>query len=451
MRKKIFYSIWIMTLSILTVSIVFIIFFLYEHFTQEQFDQLKNEMDLATEGVLLNGEKYLKNLGKIDFRITWITDNGTILFDNEAELSEMENHLERKEIQDALKTGSGESSRYSDTLYMRQLYYARLLSGGTVLRLSTTQATIWNLFLKFLGPIIAVIAIAMVLSFILASRLSRRIVNPINMLDLDDPLKNMDNNSYVEIRPLLTRLDIQQKQIKKDKDEIEKNSLIRQEFTANASHELKTPLHVISGYAELIETGIVKEEDISKFAKKIRMESQRMTKLVEDIIDLSSLDSGAQGMVWEETDLQLVAQNVIISLQTTAQDAQVDLSCQGEKTVVYGIPDVLFSMVYNLCINAIKYTDPGGKVQIKTKNCDSVAVLTVTDNGIGIPEEDLTRIFERFYRVDKSHSKEVGGTGLGLSIVKHAALIHNAEISVHSKVGEGSEFKVSFSKERKTS
>ena len=445
MRGKIFRSIWFALLFVLTLSFGLFMGLLYTHFTDERLDQLRNETKLVAHAVSQSGDKYFDELGETDFRITWITADGTILYDNEADTQVMENHMEREEIRDALRSGYGESSRYSSTVFERQLYTAQRLPDGTVLRLSITQATIWNLFLRFLLPIAVIILAALILSLFLASRLSKRIVEPLNSLDLDNPLTNAGPSAYPEIMPLLKRLDDQHKQLANDREELEKTSQIRQEFTANASHELKTPLHVISGYAELLEHDMVPEEDSRKlFAGKIRTESQRMSKLVEDIIDLSRLDSGGIGMKRELTDLYRIAVNAAESLESTAESRGVTVKVDGGSTVLYGIPHVLYSIIYNLCSNAIHYSNSGGRVYVKVQTLPGKAVLTVRDSGIGIPEEDLDRIFERFYRVDKSHSKEVGGTGLGLSIVKHAARIHDAKIRVTSKLGVGSVFTVEF-------
>ena len=428
MRGKIFRSIWFVLLFVMTITFILITGLLYSHFTDEQLAQLRNETKLVAQAVKRSGIHYFDDLGTTDFRITWITGEGTILYDNEADAEVMENHMEREEIRDALRNGYGESRRYSSTLFERQLYTAQRLSDGSVLRLSITQATIWNLFLRFLLPISGILLAALAISFILASRLSHRIVEPINTLDLDDPMKNADRDAYVEILPLLRRLDDQKQQLARDRAELEKTSMIRQEFTANASHELKSPLHVISGYAELLESG----------------ESQRMSKLVEDIIDLSRLDGGGVGMKRELTDLYRIALNAVDSLQASAEDAGVTISVEGENAPLYGIPQALYSIVYNLCSNAIHYSNRGGHVLVTVKRLPERSVLVVRDDGIGIPAEDLDRIFERFYRVDKSHSKEVGGTGLGLSIVKHAARIHDADIRVDSELGKGSLFTVEF-------
>ena len=447
MRSKIFRSIWLVLVSALLVSYGLIVGLLYSHFTNEQLDQLRNETRLASQAVMLGGLDFLDGLGNTDYRITWITADGTILYDNEADTLIMENHLEREEIRDALRTGYGESRRYSSTLFERQLYTAQRLPDGTVLRLSITQTTIWNIFLRFLLPLGLILLFEVFMSLLLASRLSKRIVGPLNELNLDSPLENSGQEAYAEIMPLLKRLDDQHKQLAKDREELEKASLIRQEFTANASHELKTPLHVISGYAELLESGMVPSEESRRlFAGKIRTESQRMSKLVEDIIDLSQLDGGGVGMTREHTDLYRIAVNAVESLEPTAADAGVTLRVSGESAVIYGVPQVLYSIIYNLCINAIHYSNRGGSALVTVRDFPGYAELSVSDKGIGIPAQDLDRIFERFYRVDKSHSKEVGGTGLGLSIVKHAAKVHDAEISVRSELGKGSVFTVKFPK-----
>ena len=448
MRGKIFRSIWLALSSVLTLSFILITALLYSHFTNEQLDQLRSETRLVAQSLALEGTHYFDTLGAADFRITWITADGTIIYDNEADTSVMENHLEREEIRDALREGYGESSRYSSTLFERQLYTAQRLPDGTVLRLSITQATIWNLLLHFLLPMAGILVAALLTSLFLAFSLSRRIVEPLNTLDLDHPLKNADHTAYTEILPLLRRLDDQHRQLASDREELEKTSQIRQEFTANASHELKTPLHVISGYAELLESGMVATEEARRlFAGKIRAESQRMSKLVGDIIDLSRLDSGGIGMPRELTDLYRIALNAAEALQIEAESADVTVNVEGSPTILFGVPLVLYSIVYNLCSNAINYSNKGGQVLVTVRDLPGKAQLTVSDKGIGIPAEDLDRIFERFYRVDKSHSKEVGGTGLGLSIVKHAAEIHDAEIRVTSKLGKGSVFTVLFPKQ----
>ena len=334
--------------------------------------------------------------------------------------------------------------RYSNTLSDKKLYSAIRLSDGSVLRLSIVQMAVWTLLLGFAQPICLVILIAFVLSFVLASRLTKRILNPINSIDPDNPMQHINEEEYKEIAPLLQRIQFQNEQLKRDQKEIEKAALIRQEFTANVSHELKTPLHAISGYAELLENEMVKEEDIKPFAGKMREEATRMTKLVEDIIDLTKLDNGGIEMKWEDCDLYRIAENAVDSLEAPATALDVEVTVDGSEAPIRAIPQLLYSIVYNLCDNGIKYNHSGGKVVVDVQQTPHNTVLRVKDTGIGIPEESRERIFERFYRVDKSRSKEVGGTGLGLSIVKHAVLVHGGKIEVNSEVGKGTEFIVSL-------
>jgi two-component system phosphate regulon sensor histidine kinase PhoR len=512
------------------------------------------QTELATQGVLTEGLSYLNDLEiDDDFRITWIDEDGTVLFDSKSDTSEMENHLEREEIKQALANGMGESSRYSVTLMERSLYCAERLNDGTVLRLSIAQNTILTLLLGMIQPICIIVAVALILSLVLASRLSKKIVKPLNELNLDEPMKN---EGYDEIAPLLRRIDIQQRKIRKQSDELhqkkkefetvtngmaegivllnseriilsinpaakrlfgaddscigkyilsvnrnlelqslllkagdghhaemvmelgdskyqldaspvisdgqvsgtvllmqdvtekEKSEQMRREFTANVSHELKTPLHTISGCAELMANGIVKQADISKFSTQIYTEAQRMIHLVEDIIRLSHLDEGSIDTKREETDLYILAQETIKILSAEADGAHIQMNLEGEKAPVYGIPALLQGIIYNLCDNAIKYNRDGGSVTVEVKNEEQQVRLSVVDTGIGIPVEHQERIFERFYRVDKSHSKEIGGTGLGLSIVKHAAKLHDATIDVQSVVDGGTTITVTFPKGR---
>ena len=369
----------------------------------------------------------------------------------------MQNHMERPEIRQALEEGYGEAARHSYTLADQQYYAAKRLPDGSVLRMSVAQLSVWSLLFGFGQPICFVILAALILSYVLASRIAAKIVKPINELDLNHPNQYFGKENYEEIEPLLRHIAAQQAQLRSDQEEIEKAALIRQEFSANVSHELKTPLHAISGYAELLENGLVKEEDIKTFAEKIRAESLRMTRLIEDIIDLTKLDNGGTEMKWENCDFYSIAETAVDTLEAAASAMDIIFTLSGEPAPVTAIPQLLYSIAYNLCDNAIKYNHRGGSVSISKYNhrggsvSISVSqdqrhtVLTVRDTGIGIPEEEKERIFERFYRVDKSRSKEAGGTGLGLSIVKHAVLIHNGTIRLDSRPGEGSEFIVSIS------
>lgn len=443
MSNRIFRSICLVTVVVLIASIVFIMGSTYGYFTDEREQQIRNQLELISTGAELSGGEYFDMLEVEDVRVTWIDSDGTVLFDNEKDAGEMENHLERPEVRDAMAYGYGEISRYSSTLLEKQFYCARLLSDGCIIRVSGGQRTVLTLLLSFGLQIGLIILVIVIFAFIVARNLSRRIVEPINSIDLEHPEKAA---AYEELSPLLSRLITQQDQLKRDRTELEKTEQIRQEFTSNVSHELKTPLHAISGYAELMKNGLVAEEDMKPFAGRIYDEATRLGHLVEDIIDLSKLDSRVIELESEDTDLYAVAENAVDSLAEFAKEKNVRLELNGERSILKGIPQLLHSIVYNLCDNAIKYSGDGGEVDVEVRDGRNETVLTVRDKGIGIPEEHIERIFERFYRVDKSHSKEVGGTGLGLSIVKHAAAIHDANISVDSTVGEGTAFTVTFPK-----
>lgn len=552
MTKRIFRSICIATIGVFLASIVLFMGVLYDYFTSVRKDQLKTQTELAAEGVAKNGLDYINGLVIDNYRITWIAADGSVLFDSTTDTGDMENHLEREEIKEALKDGYGESSRYSSTLMEQSLYAAKRLPDGSVLRLSVAQSTILTLSLGMAQPICVIFLIAVVLSLVLAFRLSKRIVKPLNELDLNNPLSN---DEYDELSPLLHRIASQQNQIKSQREELkqkqvefetvtsgmkegiillnskgeilslnlaatklldaklqyigkdilslnrsfslqnvlnkaqkgefaeekiilggceyqldaspvktedtvsgivllifditekEKAEQMRREFTANVSHELKTPLHTISGCAELMKNNMVAARDIPSFAEKIYTESRRMLTLIEDIIKLSHLDEGAQDMQWETVNLYEIAKNTVRSLSDAAESAGVTLDVTGTDSELYGIPQLLQGIVYNLCDNAIKYNVAGGSVSVDVHEEENSVVLTVSDTGIGIPPEHQERIFERFYRVDKSHSKEVGGTGLGLSIVKHAAKLHNAKMTINSVVDAGTTIKVIFPKQ----
>ena len=446
MKKSIFRYVLAASVSITVVSFLLMIFVAYGYLSDILRDHLREELDLAARGVEMSGGEYLEGFADKSLRFTWVDAGGTVIFDSEAGAQEMENHLSREEISEALESGSGESVRYSDTLSELRVYSALRLSDGTVLRISGSQKTLTYLMLGFLLPMLLIIAFAFIMSFLLASRIAKRLVRPINDIDPDKPTKYIGKREYSEIEPLLKRMEAQRLQIKADSAELKKTSLIRQEFTANVSHELKTPLHAIAGYAELIESGLASEEDIRPFAGKIRAEAGRMTKLVSDIIELSKLDSGAAGTQREHVDLYRIAENAVDSLEYTASEAGITIKLSGVSAVIEGIPRVLYSIIYNLCDNAVKYNKFGGSVSVNVADLGESAVVSVRDTGIGIPKADIDRIFERFYRVDKSHSGEVGGTGLGLSIVKHGALIHKASVNVESIEGIGSEFTVTFPK-----
>lgn len=549
MTKRIFRSICLVAVAVFIASFVLIMGVLYGYFSDVQQNQLKTQTMLAAQGVSHEGIDYFDRLEVRNFRITWIDADGKVLYDTVSDTSQMENHLEREEIKEAFSNGYGESRRYSVTLMERLLYCAQRLEDGTVIRLSVTQYSVLMLILGMLQPICIVFLAAVILSVVLAVRLSKKIVKPLNELDLDEPLNNKE---YDELSPLLRRIDNQQTQLKWQEEQLlrkqkeldavvgnmkegmillnhkgkiisinpsaenllntnsycvgkdiltisrnlelhevliraldgeqaertvvlnggsyqvnanpivsedsvsgiavllfdvtekEKAEQMRREFTANVSHELKTPLHAISGYAELLKNGMVESEDTIPFATKIYAEAQRMVQLVEDIISLSHLDEGAGDMAYEEVNLYALAQQVELSLESEAQAEAISVELYGGAVMMNGIPQLLYSIIYNLCDNAIKYNHKGGSVAVEVNGDETSAWVSVKDTGIGIEPEHQERIFERFYRVDKSHSKEVGGTGLGLSIVKHAVKIHHAKIDLYSVKNEGTTVTVKF-------
>lgn len=550
MTRKIFNSICLVTLLVLLGALVLIMGVLYDYFSSNQLEQLRIQTQLAAQAVSNEGMAYFDGLDTSTYRISWIENDGSVIYDSQASADSMENHLDRQEIQDALASGYGESSRYSSTLTERMLYSAMLLPDGTIIRLSSAQYTMLTLVLAILQPVLVVFFAAAVLALILASRLSKKIVGPLNNFDLDKPLSN---TAYPELEPMLQRLDSQQKQLRShaaqlrrrqeelamltdnmregfvllnekgrilsinhqaagllgiagaegesiytsgccpqvlelvdkarggmesqtvlelgdgsfrfnaypimcdcaltglgliimDVTEKERSEQLRREFSANVSHELKTPLHAISGCAELLKNGMVKPEDVQRFSEQIYSQSQRMISLVEDIIKLSRLDEGGENLQTQPVDLYPLAQQVIESLSPAAEKAGVSLRLNGSKAVVQGVPQLLQGIIFNLCDNGIKYNRRGGSVEIELDDGQNYVQLSVRDTGIGIAAQDQERIFERFYRVDKSHSKEVGGTGLGLSIVKHSARLHNAKLSLESKEGEGTCISLLFPK-----
>ncbi len=439
MGRKIFSAIWTAAIVVFLASLVFIMGISYRYFSALQRSQLINETELAAQGVTLSGKEYFKNLKADNYRVTWIDAEGKVLYDNEADSDHMENHLEREEVKLAMETGFGEAVRYSDTLADKQLYAAKRLPDGTILRLSIVHAAVWTLLFGFAQPILIVILIALILSSVLASHLAYKIVQPINEIDLQHPEHYYGKDNYKEIDPLLRHISAQNRQLRADQKKIEQTAMIRQEFTANVSHELKTPLQSISGYAELLENGMAKEGDVRPFARKIRSESMRMTRLVEDIINLTKLDNGDTPKEWEVCDLYRIAEHAVDSLETTACASDISFYVEGTTANLEAVPQMMYSIVYNLCDNAIKYNHAGGSVTVSVTQDKSQTQLKVKDTGIGIPEDSRERVFERFYRVDKSHSKEVGGTGLGLSIVKHAVMMHKGKVEIKSRTGGGTE------------
>ena len=546
MNRKIFRSIMAVAGAVLLASLLVIMASLYGYFGGVQEDQLRDELSLAAVSVEDSGADYLRQVSSDRFRLTWIAGDGTVLYDTRAGGESMENHGDRAEVKQALTQGEGESIRYSSTLLRQTVYCAKRLSDGTVLRISVSRATAGVLALGMFQPILLVLIVALILSALLAGRLSRRIVEPLNSLDLEHPL---DSDAYEELSPLLNRINRQNRQITEqvkqlrrrtdefeqitasmgeglvlldnggrvlslnpaarklfaadescvgqdfltvdrsremseairrameqghseirsrrgektyqfditridsqgdvlgavilafDITERESGERLRREFTANVSHELKTPLQGIIGSAELIENGMVKPEDMPRFIGHIRGEAQRMVALIGDIIRLSQLDEGEE-MPREDVDLLEVARRATEQLDTTAQARKIAVTVDGQPTAVNGVRQLLYEVIYNLCDNAIKYNVDGGSVRMTVSGDGANACVTVADTGIGIPLEQQARVFERFYRVDKSHSKASGGTGLGLSIVKHAVQYHGGSISLNSRPGEGTTVRV---------
>ena len=548
MTKKIFRSIITVALVVLLASIGIATSFLYEYFNDSQQNQLKAELSLVADTVNEVGVEYFESFDSTVFRFTLINADGTVLYDTQANVSELENHADREEIIEAFENGVGSSARTSATFLERTFYEAVLLENGDVLRISVSQLTIGALLFSMLPAIFAIILIATIVAIVLSMTMAKQITDPLMKLNLDHPT---DNTAYEELTPILTKLHKQHKQIKSQMESIRRKSdefeqivasmneglvlldehamvlsmnqaakkifdvskdakgddfllydrstkmskaiwealegkhseytasrnnleyqftvnpiessgkvigviiLVfditdrafaernRQEFTANVSHELKTPLQSIIGSAELLETGLVKEEDKGKFIGNIRKEAARLVSLINDIIRLSQLDEN-QEIIAETVDLQEVSQEVVEVLSTAAAKKNVSLNIEGVSCTITGVRRYVYEIIYNLCDNAIRYNVEDGKVTIKISKDAGNAEISVSDTGIGITPEHQGRIFERFYRVDKSHSKETGGTGLGLSIVKHAVQFHQAKVTLDSEVGKGTRITVKF-------
>lgn len=554
MTKKIFKSIMFVCALVLAVGLAAVMGILYSNFDGQMRKELSKEAAYLAYGVEQQGLNYLKNIKDKSARITYIDQDGTVLFDNEADVSEMKNHSDRTEFQKAEKYGAGESSRYSDTLSEKTIYYALRLKDGTVLRVSGTQDSVLALVENLIFPLCGLLCLMLILSGIMASAISKRIVKPINELDLESP---EENRIYEELSPLLSKIHRQNREIQnqlelakqqqeefalitenmqeglividkytmilsanssawnlfhmdrvcqgesvycldreeefrhaieqvlsgehtelvlklngsdiqlianpviRDKktegavvllvnvtEKLERESL-RREFSANVSHELKTPLTSISGFAEIMQGGLVKNEDIPKFAGRIYKESQRLLQLVEDVIQISQLDEEKTSYVWEPVDVYQVCKNAFESLKEKAKRLNVHLYICGERMKMEAVRTLLEEAIYNVCDNAIKYNRNDGSVSVFLTQTAQEIQIVVKDTGVGIPKEDQNRVFERFYRVDKSHSKEIGGTGLGLSIVKHAVGALKGSVILRSEEGNGTEICMKFPKVHK--
>lgn len=440
MRKRIQRSMMLILAVTLVLFYAIMSVILYNRNLNLLKSEVKQEAEYIRTAVNISGPSYLDQMSQADerTRITQIDENGDVLYDSSSEESDMENHGAREEIKEALASGTGESERVSDTLGRELYYYAVLLDDGTVLRVAKSMDNLAMTALNVL-PVMGVLAVIMMgFAFMLAKWQTKKLIKPINELNLETPL---ENTIYEELTPLLVAMDKQNK-------EKEAVSNMRKEFSANVSHELKTPLTSISGYAEIMKNGMVRPADIPVFSERIYKEARRLITLVEDIIKLSKLDEESVELEKEEVDLYDLTMEIVSRLSPQASQKHIRMEVTGEQVNCFGIRQILDEMVYNVCENAIKYNNEGGRVSVWVGATLDGPKISVSDTGIGIPKEHQERIFERFYRVDKSHSKERGGTGLGLSIVKHGALLHGAKVSVDSAPGKGTRIEMLFPKDK---
>ena len=439
MRKGILRS------MVLVLTITFLLFYvilaviLYSRNITLLESEVRQEANYIRTAINISGSEYLSEMNEVDLttRVTQISRDGDVLYDTSRDEESLENHSQRQEVKEAIATGEGEDVRMSDTIGEEMYYYAVLLDDGTVLRISKAMDSLIWTALNVL-PVVGGLAVLMIIiAYFLAKWQTKRLIKPIIQLDLEHPL---DNSIYEELTPLLEAMDRQNK-------EKEAVSNMRKEFSANVSHELKTPLTSISGYAEIMKNGMVRPEDIPLFSERIYKEARRLIHLVEDIIKLSKLDEESVELEKENVDLFEMTREIISRLSPQAAQKNIRMELTGEPVSCYGIRQILDEMIYNVCENAVKYNIEGGRVSVWVGNTLDGPKVSVTDTGIGIPKEHHERIFERFYRVDKSHSKERGGTGLGLSIVKHGALLHGAKVTVDSMPGRGTRIEMLFPKE----
>lgn len=441
MRKRIQRSMMLILAVTLLLFYAIMSVILYNRNLNLLKSEVKQEAEYISAAVNISGSEYLKKMSQVDerTRVTQVDAAGNVLYDSSGEKENMENHGARQEIKEALDSGVGESVRMSDTLGRELYYYAVILDDGTVLRVAKSMDNLALTALNVL-PIIGGLAVLMIVfALLLAKWQTKKLIRPINELDLEHPL---ENTLYEELTPLLVAMDKQNK-------EKEAVSNMRKEFSANVSHELKTPLTSISGYAEIMKNGMVRPADIPVFSERIYKEARRLITLVEDIIKLSKLDEESVELEKEEVDLYELTREIVSRLSPQASQKHIRMEVTGEPVECCGIRQILDEMVYNVCENAIKYNDESGRVSVWVGNTLDGPKVSVSDTGIGIPKEHQERIFERFYRVDKSHSKERGGTGLGLSIVKHGALLHGAKVSVDSAPGKGTRIEMLFPKNTK--
>ena len=444
MSKRIFLNMFIISSVVIALTTILTVVIVYKSFSNQNIAALKGELTATSSGVELNGVAFLKSLS-VKHRITLVDSSGKVLFDNRNDINSLGNHNDREEIREARENGTGYSERYSDTLSRKTINVTKLLNNRDVLRLSKDMSTVWSTLMDTIFPMICVMVFAILIAAYMAGRVSKAVTTPINQIDLNEPDRE---KIYDEIEPLIDKIIKQNNQIDKQIEQLnmehEKQDNLRRDFTANVSHELKTPLTSISGFAEIIQNGMVKEEDITRFAGKIHSEAQRLIILVGDIIKLSQLDGKDIAVKMEPIDLYETSQAVMGHLEAAAEKRNIKMFLSGKHLVITGAEQIIEEMIFNLIDNAIKYNKTGGKIYVNILKNDDGINLSVEDTGIGIKDEDIGRIFERFYRADKSHSKEIGGTGLGLSIVKHGANFHNAKVFVKSKYKEGTKITILF-------
>ena len=436
MRQKMQHSMVFVLTATLVIAYIFLTGIMYRQTVTTVEEEIHREADYISKAVQISGTEYLNQMDEVraNTRITWISTEGTVLYDSTEDEHTFENHKNRPEVKKAFAKGEGEDIRKSDTIGEEMCYYAEKMPDGTVLRVSRTMNSAMKSAFHILPFMIFLALVMIVTAWLLSKWQIERLIRPINTLDLENPL---EQEMYPELQPLLERIE----QSNKEKEAV---AAMRREFSANVSHELKTPLTSISGYAEIMKDGLVRPEDMQHFSEKIYQEASRLITLVEDIIKLSRLDEGRVELEKEEVDLYELSREIISRLAPQAVKNQVRLELTGESVKYTGIRQILDEMIYNITENAIKYNNPGGRVSVWAGNTLQGKKVVVTDNGIGIPEDQIDRIFERFYRVDKSHSKERGGTGLGLSIVKHGVMLHHGEVHVESKLGEGTRIELVF-------
>ena len=451
MKVKVLQNVFIVAVAVFIITTLVTLFIEYRYVSSEQEKEFREQAEYLSGLIEKSGTGVLQNAEStkdIRLRVTVIKPDGSVDYDSQEVAASLENHAEREEVKEAFASGKGESKRYSDTLKRTTFNYAVKLNDGRVLRVSQECFTPGQLAVRLIYPMTIILVLVLIFSALIAARIGRKVTEPIDAIDPSNPEVR---DAYPELQPLVKRIQAQNRQLFEQmnelKEEHKKQDTMRREFTANVSHELKTPLTSISGYAEILGAGMVEQKDVTRFANKIHDEAQRLITLVGDIIKLSQLDDRDETVLSHEpVDLYRVSEEMMSVLSDAAAAKHVNVFLSGTHEVIQGSPQIVGEMVYNLIDNAIKYNQEGGRVQITVCDEGEGAMISVQDNGIGIPRAELPRVFERFYRVDKSHSKEVGGTGLGLSIVKHGAAYHGANVRLDSELGMGTKVTLQFPK-----